>query len=245
MIPTTRINLLSTPRNVSTAFMYAFAARPDVVTVDEPFYAPWLVSTGLQHPGRDEILKFHECDANKVIEQLLHKAWGSSILFVKNMCPQLEGVPWDYLTEFKNIIFIREPARAIISFNKVFEPDAQEMGTLVQLDIFHYLKEQGQTPIVLDSAELLKNPEQILTKLCQQLGIPFDKAMLQWQAGPKPMDGAWAKYWYSNAHKSTEFKIQSSKANSPAPKLPDHLIPLYQQLRPAYEELVQYTLRAE
>ena len=180
MTTTTRINLLSTPRNVSTAFMYSFAARKDVVAVDEPFYAPWLLATGVQHPGREEILASHEQEVQKVIDQLLHKDFGSPILFVKNMCPQLVGVPWEYLNAFQNIIFIREPTRPLISFAKVLEPDAQEMGTLTQLEIFHFLQQQGQTPLVLDSGELLKNPELVLSKLCQQLHIPFDPAMLQW-----------------------------------------------------------------
>ena len=33
------INLISGPRNVSTALMYSFAQRSDTSVVDEPFYA--------------------------------------------------------------------------------------------------------------------------------------------------------------------------------------------------------------
>ncbi|MEM7373184.1 MAG: sulfotransferase family protein [Bacteroidota bacterium] len=243
MPTTTRINLLSTPRNVSTAFMYSFASREDVCAVDEPFYAPWLIATGVQHPGREETLDAYEQDAQKVIDALLHQDFGKPVLFVKNMCPQLVGVPWDYMTQMKNVIFIREPAKAIISYAKVFEPDAQEMGTLTQLEIFHFLQQQGCPPIVLNSAELLKNPREVLTTLCDQLDIPFDPAMLRWEAGPKVIDGVWAKYWYGNAHASTEFR--TSRTKTPVPEIPEHLIPLYNQLQPAYEELAQYTIRAE
>jgi len=34
-----RINLWSSPRNVSTALMYSFAQRLDTTVVDEPLYA--------------------------------------------------------------------------------------------------------------------------------------------------------------------------------------------------------------
>lgn len=242
---TNRINLLSTPRNVSTAFMYSFAQRKDVVALDEPFYASWLVATGVVHPGQEEILNSQEQNPVLVAEQLTTKDWGKPILFVKNMCPQLVGLKWDFLTAFQNIIFIRDPAQAIISFAKVFDPDAQEMGILTQLEIFNFLKIRGKTPLVLDSAELLKNPEKVLAKLCCKLEISFDKSMLQWEAGPKSVDGVWAKYWYKNAHKSTEFRITSSKASKVKQKVPHHLIPLYDQLQPAYEELAKYTITAD
>lgn len=56
----------SGPRNLSTAMMYAFAARPDFAVWDEPFYAPYLVSTGRPDPLRDEILARHETDPEAV-----------------------------------------------------------------------------------------------------------------------------------------------------------------------------------
>ena len=46
----------SGPRNLSTAMMYAFGARPDFDIIDEPFYAAYLHKTGINHPMRDEII---------------------------------------------------------------------------------------------------------------------------------------------------------------------------------------------
>ena len=43
------INLISGPRNLSTALMYSFSQRPDTVVIDEPFYAHYLVTTGIDH----------------------------------------------------------------------------------------------------------------------------------------------------------------------------------------------------
>ena len=43
----------SGPRNISTAMMRAWENRPDTVVVDEPFYAAYLVQTGLERrPAR-------------------------------------------------------------------------------------------------------------------------------------------------------------------------------------------------
>ena len=46
----------SGPRTVSTAMMRAWENRPDTVVFDEPLYAFYLSSTGLDHPGRDEVI---------------------------------------------------------------------------------------------------------------------------------------------------------------------------------------------
>ncbi|MDZ7716410.1 MAG: hypothetical protein U5J95_09385 [Balneolaceae bacterium] len=81
----TRINLISGPRNVSTALMYAFAQREDVVVVDEPLYAYYLSSQNIEHPGRQEVLEAQSTDADTVIEQVLLADYSKSILFVKNM----------------------------------------------------------------------------------------------------------------------------------------------------------------
>ena len=53
------------------------------------------------------------------------------------------------------------------------------------------------------SDDLVRDPEGTLSALCAALGLPFEPAMLRWQAGPKPFDGVWAPWWYSNTHKAT------------------------------------------
>ena len=55
---TLRIAMWSGPRNISTAMMRAWENRPDTVVVDEPLYAHFLAETGIEHPGRDEVIGF-------------------------------------------------------------------------------------------------------------------------------------------------------------------------------------------
>ena len=42
--------------------------------------------------------------------------------------------------------------------------------------------------------------------MCAFANIRFREKMLVWEPGPKPYDGAWAKYWYDKVHQSTGFK---------------------------------------
>ena len=46
----------SGPRTMSTALMRAWENRPDTVVTDEPLYAFYLARTGLDHPGREEVI---------------------------------------------------------------------------------------------------------------------------------------------------------------------------------------------
>jgi hypothetical protein len=61
-----RIAMWSGPRNLSTAMMYAFAARGDCAVWDEPFYAAYLKATGIIHPMNDEVIAAGEPDSARV-----------------------------------------------------------------------------------------------------------------------------------------------------------------------------------
>ena len=51
-----RIAMWSGPRTVSTALMRSWENRPDTVVADEPLYAFYLARTGIEHPGREEVI---------------------------------------------------------------------------------------------------------------------------------------------------------------------------------------------
>ncbi|MDX1523578.1 MAG: sulfotransferase family protein, partial [Anaerolineae bacterium] len=57
--------------------------------------------------------------------------------------------------------------------------------------------------------------------------------MLHWEAGARPEDGVWAKYWYDSVHRSTGFNRYRPKT---AP-FPDHLKPLLAECQPYYDQV--------
>ena len=60
----------SGPRNISTAMMRAWENRDDCVVSDEPLYAHYLAQTGLDHPGREEVIACRRSDWRKVVATL-------------------------------------------------------------------------------------------------------------------------------------------------------------------------------
>lgn len=234
-----RINLISGPRNISTALMYAFAQRMDTTVLDEPFYAFYLHQSGIDHPGKVDVLKSQPTDEAEVCGAIF-KHRKRPILFIKNMAHHVALIDQTFLEKVTNIFLIRNPRQIISSYAQVIEnPTLSDIGLEYQCSLFHRLKKQGQHPIVIDSGLLLENPESALNQVCRHTGIPFLSEMLHWQPGPKPYDGIWAKHWYANVHKSSGFEKQPT-SNRP---LPAHLHALSEKAMAYYDELLPFSIR--
>lgn len=240
---TKRINLISGPRNISTALMYAFANREDTLVVDEPMYAYYLHKSGVDHPGRQEILNALPTDLQEVLNQLIFREVKTPYYFIKGMAHHYYDLDLQFLLALDNVFLIRHPALLINSFSKVIQnPGMQDIGVRREFELFQYLQKQGKAPIVMDSGEVLKDPEKILTKLCNCLDIPFSARMLQWEKGPRKEDGVWAKFWYSAVHESTGFVRSSASTNNV--NVPDPLQALLNDSMIYYNSLFKYAIKA-
>ncbi len=235
------INLISGPRNISTALMYSFAQRAEFTVLDEPFYGYYLANASLSitHPGEAEIIAEMENSVNAVISKVQTLALEKHV-FIKGMAHHyLEDRP-AYILPWKNVILIRHPKKLISSFAKVIDsPTLNDIGIKKASELYMYLKEEGIDPIVIDSDELMKDPKRYLQKVCVLLGLEFREEMLHWQQGGIPEDGLWAKYWYKNVHQTKGFQTQQL-----APvQIPTQLGPLLAEAMPYYEILQKAILK--
>lgn len=234
------INLISGPRNISTALMYSFAQREDTIVLDEPFYAVYLHKSGANHPGAGEVLSSMPVDESEVLRNIFRDR-PKPVLFIKNMAHHIEVIENTFLDRVTNVFLIRDPKQIIASYAEVIEnPSMRDIGIQYQYEVFEQLCESDERPVVIDSGILLKDPRAVLTELCEALGLRFQDDMLQWSAGPKPYDGIWAPHWYSNAHRSVGFEKQSSSERG----LPHRLLPLYEEAAKYYNKLVSFAIRA-
>jgi hypothetical protein len=223
-----RIAMWSGPRNLSTAMMYAFGARPDFSVMDEPFYAPYLAITGADHPMASEVLAAHETDPARVGQ--LCRQTGKPHLYMKHMPHHMvEGFPLDWAADCVHIHLIRHPARVIASYAAKREaPTLDDIGFIRQTEIFEQFG-----GLVIDSTDIRAQPETMLRALCEAIDLPFDPAMLHWPAGPRPEDGIWARHWYGAVHES----IGIADAEGPFPQVPTELEPLLDAAMPHYQGL--------
>lgn len=228
------IHSWSAPRSLSTTLMYSFAQRDDIEVLDEPLYGAFLQETGVERPYREEVLSKMETDGDKVVKEIIYGPGRKKYRFCKHMAKhELPGLPNDLMKRGKHIILIRNPLDVLPSFEKVVPPTFLEVGLANLVTIYSELCDLGNPPAVIDAAELQEDPEGALRGLCEDLNIPFQPAMLKWEAGPKPIDGIWAPWWYDSVHKSTGF---NTERKYPKP-FPPSLYGLLEQCLPFYNFL--------
>lgn len=242
--PVLRIAMWSGPRNISTALMRAWGSRDDTFVCDEPLYAHYLQATGIDHPGRDEVIASQDTDWRRVAAWLTGPVpGGRGIFYQKHMAQHLlPEIGRDWLDALTHAFLIREPAGMLASFTRVAgAATLAATGLAQQCELFDRVAGRtGRAPPVIDAADVLADPRALLGRLCDALGVPFQDAMLSWPAGPRATDGVWARHWYAAVEASTGFQ---APAAPPAPA-PPALRGLYEQCLPYYERLRAHRLRA-
>jgi Sulfotransferase domain len=227
----------SGPRTVSTALMRAWENRPDTTVVDEPLYAFYLDRTGLDHPGRQQVMASQPTSWRTVLEQLTDGPLppGRPVCYAKHMTHHLlPEVDRAALAPLRHAFLIRDPAELLASYARVrATPTLDDLGLWQQAEIF----DRFGGPVI-DSHDLLDAPETVLRALCAALGVPFSAQMLSWPAGPRDTDGVWAPYWYESVWRSTGF----GRYHPSDQPLPGHLAELAEQCRPYYERLHAHRL---
>lgn len=229
-----RIAMWSGPRNLSTAMMYAFAARSDCAVIDEPFYAAYLHNSGEIHPMQEEILAAQPVEYKDVVAQCLGDyPHGKAVFYQKQMTHHmLPDTPMEWLADLTNVFLIRHPARVVASYQRKREnPKLEDIGFIQQVRIFEQVKAMGLTPVVVDSDDILQNPGGMLAQLCKAIGLEYEADMLHWQPGGNAADGVWAPHWYESVWSSSGLQARTP---DPLPVLSDGLEELVGQAMPSY-----------
>jgi hypothetical protein len=237
-----RIAMWSGPRNISTAMMRAWEHREDCAVSDEPLYAAYLAATGLDHPGRDEVIAAGEVDPRRVADALLGPVPGDkAIWYQKHMSHHLlADMDTDWVFGLRNVFLIRDPAEVVASYLKsraTVTPD--DIGLPQQGRLFDLLSDRlGEAPTVIDAGDFLRAPESHLRALCARLGIAFTPRMLSWPAGTRDSDGVWAPYWYEAVWRSTGFEAWRPREDT----LTGEALAVADACRPIYERLRRYRM---
>lgn len=241
---TIRLCFWSGPRNISTAMMRAWENRSDCAVWDEPFYGPYLVETGLDHPGRETILKSVPLDADDIARRCAGDApGGAPLFFQKHMCQHmLPGIPLDWMAACRHAFLIRDPADVAASFAATAgSATAEDLGSARQRELYDTACElTGRDWPVIEGRDVLDDPDGMLRALCAALDVEFDPAMLAWPAGRRESDGVWAPWWYARVEASTGFAPPRKSPHA----LPEALAEVAAACRPHYEALKHRALTA-
>jgi hypothetical protein len=236
-----RVAMWSGPRNISTAMMRAWENRGDCAVSDEPLYAAYLATTGIDHPMRDEVIAAGDTDANRVIHTLLgpvpdaQPIWYQKHMthhLLPGMLAQESGRAW--ISELTNVLLIRDPREVVASYLKARATvTPEDIGLPQQMELFEKLDAAGNPPPIIDAGDFLRAPEAHLRALCKLLRIDFTERMLHWPSGPRDSDGVWAPHWYAQVWKSTGFDPwlpRETQLSGEGARVADACMPLYRFL---------------
>lgn len=155
-------------------------------------------------PWKRELLSFSER-----IEIAAKQLESDGVVFCKHMAKH--SFLYDFDNEFKlddeeielvnrHLLLVRDPVAVLSSWGKAGDvhgdnPTSDEVGILPLLSIYSKLETRmdGKQPVVLESDELVSDPEGTLFYICDRLSIPFHASMLSWKQGKHECDGPWAK----------------------------------------------------
>ena len=145
----------------------------------------------------------------------------------------------------QHTFLIRDAAKVVTSVQKRW-PDVhlKELAFLEQRELFDRLADRdGQAPPVIDSDDLLENPEEIVRAYCDAVGLPFVKDALTWKAGVGTEAYSWydGGSWHETLKGSTGLTPQKP-GYTDISSAPDHAKALYKVVQPHYEHLYQYRL---
>ena len=231
-----RLAMWSGPRNISTALMRSWGNRDDSMVVDEPLYAHFLQVTGIDHPGRDEVLAVGETDWMAVVRRLLEPApEGVAVIYQKHMAHHLTAdIDHGWLSGLANVLLIRDPREVVASYIRSrAEVTADDIGLRQQIRLYDEIAATGAAPLVIDAADFLSRPEAYLRALCEHFGLGFTEKMLSWPPGPRDTDGVWGPHWYDAVWRSTGFapyRPRDAQLTGAAADVAAECLPLYERL---------------
>ncbi len=238
-----RIAMWSGPRNISTAMMRSFGSRSDCAVTDEPFYGAFLKTTGMRQPMADEIIASMDINWSSVAKAMNGSVPEGKTLWYQKHMPHhmVDKISIADFPDHRHAFLIRDPGHVVASYAaKRVEVTPDDLGYERQLQYLEQAAQMtGALPIVLDSADILQNPEGYLKASCEALGIAWDAAMLSWKPGMRDTDGIWASHWYNRVVDTTTF----APPKETTPALSDAQQRVADDCRKFYNRLSAYRLK--
>ncbi|SCZ60403.1 sulfotransferase family protein [Epibacterium ulvae] len=241
------VALWGIPRSTSTAFEWMMRQRGDLDCLHEPFGEAW-------YQGENPMWPRFTTGAKTTAGLTLESVWDDikaraekGPVFIKDF-PHYINHMWDpeFLSNFTHAFLIRDPAKTITSlYNKWPDFDELEVGFPEQRALFDLLTAlHGTPPPVIDSDDLLENPNEMTEAFCDSVGIPFIESALSWQPGGDPSAHSWwdGGSFHSNLAKSTGLTPQKRKYID-LDKTPERVRRVHHRMKPHYDHLFQHRLR--
>ena len=241
------VALWAVPRSTSTAFEWMMRQRGDLECLHEPFGEAWYQGEApLWHRFKPGDTTTPGLTLASVWEDIQKRAEAGPV-FLKDF-PHYINHLWtpEFLSHFTHAFLIRDPAKTITSMHDKW-PDFHEgeVGFPEQRALFDLLWAlHGAAPPVIDSDDLLENPEGMTEAFCNAVGIPYLPEALSWEPGGDPSAHSWwdGGSFHANLANSTGLKRQERRylaIDDCAPRVKQ----VYRRMQPHYQHLYAHRIK--
>lgn len=213
--------LWATPRSTSTAFEWMMRQRGDLACFHEPFGMAWYQGPEARAPRPAPADRQRpEATFEKIWHDILEAAEKRPV-FVKDM-PHHTDHMWSdaFLNRITHSFLIRDPAKVLASLHRSYQKAGMDEGFAAheisfgpQHALFDLLCVRGVTPPVLDSDDMLEDPETMVHLYCEAIGIPFIPEALSWEPGARD-----AVLWYDGNDDIWHASLRDSDGLKPVPR---------------------------
>ncbi|KAJ3056774.1 hypothetical protein HK097_004346 [Rhizophlyctis rosea] len=153
-----------------------------------------------------------------------------------------------------NTFIIRNPNQQILSLYRqmrrahpTWELTAQNLweesgvGQLFQL--FLFVRQQNETTVVVDADDLREDPERVIRRYCEEVGVEFSEGMLEWEEGMPEQWKVWGdRGWHDVAVKSTGIgKVE--KKQEEEEEVPGYVREVVERCMPIYRQMWESRIR--
>ncbi len=241
--------LWATPRSTSTAFEWMMRQRDDLSCWHEPFGEAWYQGEEPRWPRFEPSKPTTKGLSLESVWENLKKDATAKDVFIKDF-PHYVLHMWRpgcmEFDHFTHSFLIRDPAKVLTSMYKYW-PDFHLLESafaeqrMLYDGLFAYY---GVRPPVIDSDDLLDNPNGIVQAYCDAVGIPFISEALSWEPSAQAFSWYDGGSWHDNLRGSTGLQRQERKYIDIV-KAPDRVQLIYDLVMPHYQYLYQYRLQVK
>ena len=236
--------LWAVPRSTSTAFEWMMRQRGDLKCYHEPFGEAWYQGEAPLWPRyKPGDVATPGLTLDGVWTELQERA---EPVFIKDFPHYVEHMWTDARLEmFTHSFLIRDPALTITSmYDKWPDFHEAEVGFPEQRHLFDRISERdGTPPPVIDSNDLLEDPERMVALWCEAVGIPYLPEALRWEPGARDEVSWWdSGVFHSNLRNSDGLKPQQRRYVE-LDKLPTRVHEVHELMLPHYDHMYRHRLK--
>lgn len=247
--------LWATPRSTSTAFEWAMDNRGDMNCFHEPYNEAYYYGEDRLHDRyfiADPALKPTSCLTFDSVHDRLLSLAANGPIFIKDFAYSImHMIDEGFLDCFQHTFLIRDPEKVLTSMHSRW-PDIEfsEIGFKELHELYNLISDKyGAAPIVIDSDDLLAEPDAYMAAYCQAAGIPFISKALNWE--DKKEENAKRKATWNDDQHGFHDSLKSStglaaqKRDYPPVDSDNRLKKLYEDSLPHYKALYEHRLKIE